>query len=500
MGHWSRKFDQERKKLAAKNSRKKPRKSKGRARDSPLDRGLLEWAPGAAWTHRMACEGTLVLGSNGSSKSRGSLRKISKAMFLSGYGAIVTTTKPGDTADLVEYVEEAARAHDLRIVRPGSGYRLNPIAYLMACGDGEKSTENVVHFLKDLAALTATAEQHGGDPIWEKAMAMLIRNAVDLLLIAGEGVSLKTIAALVSGCPKSLDEMKELRRRMSSFVEGAMPTEKLPFFEQIWVRAAKSFESGDTKINRHSFDETIRFWCESWPSTAPKTRSSVEFTLGATLDSMLRGQLAEILCGDTTITPEDMFGGAIVILDFPVKEWGDEGRIVQAVFKYVFQKGMERRNVKNEDPDRPCALIVDECQEFLTPHDLTFQATARSARACTVFATQNIASLRKSLGHDGTENLSGLLQTKIFHSNDTETNEWASHSIGEDWEYRVRLAGDLRPGLSEELMPIVDPIRFAKLARGGPSFGSVAEAYVFKPGARWGRRGEPFILAQFRTD
>lgn len=511
MSHWARRFDQRRSQLAERpqrrgfdfghpDSREGRRKRQGDGGRSPLDDALLEWVPGAVFTHRHAAEGILDLGSNGAGKSRGSLRFVTRAMLRSGYGAVVTTTKPGDTADFIALAEEAGRAHDLRVVRPGAGYRLNPIGYLMACGDGQHSTENVVHFLKDLAALTTTADQHGGDPIWEKAMAMLIRNAVDLLLIASEPVTLKTIASVVSGCPKSLVSMQELRRRLAAVVDGAVSDKSLSFFEQLWVKAATSFDAGETLIDRHSFDETLRFWCESWPSTAEKTRSSVEFTLNTTLDSMLRGQMADILCGDTTIRPEDMFNGALVVLDFSLKEWGDEGRIVQAVFKYVFQKGMERRRLKNSDSGRPCALIVDECQEFLTPHDLSFQATARSARACTVFATQNIASLRKRLGHDGTETLTGLLQTKIFHSNDTETNEWASRCIGQDWDYRTSLGGDLKPAFSEEMMSIIDSIEFAKLARGGPDFGNVTQAFVFKPGARWGVNGDPFVLASFRTD
>ena len=486
MAHWALKYD-----------RKRSSRKSGKA--SMLDKVLLYWAMYAPFTHRNACEGILITGSNGSSKSRGSLRFITRAMLKAGYGMLVTTTKPDDAEDFVELAKEAGRAGHVKRVRPNGPFRLNPIEYLMKCSDGETITENVVHFLQDISALFSNAEERGGDPIWQKSMAMLIRNTVDLLLVAGEPVTLKAIAAVVSGSPKSLKDLHEMQERISDVMKGGAAVEPRNPYERVWLSAARNFEKGCVAIDQHSFVETMRFWTEAWPSMPDRTRGSVEFTVNATLDSMLRGQMAEILCTDTTVRPEDLFRGALVVLDFSLKVRGDEGRIVQAVFKYVFQKGLERRGLRNADPGRMCALIVDEAQEFLTPHDLTFQATARSARACTVFATQNIASLRKRLGHDGTENLTGLLQTKIFHSNDTETNEWSAHLLGQDWDYNATF-GDNGVSFNEQMRHLVDPIEFARLARGGPEFNNVCEAIVFKPGAKWGRPPKPHIMTRFRTE
>ena len=52
-----------------------------------LDRPLLDWTgQGDLWTIGDACEGTLILGGNGSGKTRGSGRFIARSFLKAGFG------------------------------------------------------------------------------------------------------------------------------------------------------------------------------------------------------------------------------------------------------------------------------------------------------------------------------------------------------------------------------------------------------------------------------
>ena len=56
----------------------------------------------------------------------------------------------------------------------------------------------------------------------------------------------------------------------------------------------------------------------------------------------------------------------ILILNLPVKEYGQGGRIIQALIKHLWQKEVERRAVPPDGAARPVILICDEAHEFLS--------------------------------------------------------------------------------------------------------------------------------------
>src|SRR5205085_2336018 len=99
-----------------------------------------------------------------------------------------------------------------------------------------------------------------------------------------------------------------------------------------------------------------------------------------------------------------------------------------------YQRNMRKRDVKANP--RPIFLWADEMQNFITPMDADFQATARGIRVATVYLTQNLSNLYASMGgakaKEKVESLLSTMNTKIFHGNaSTETNKWASELIGQ---------------------------------------------------------------------
>jgi hypothetical protein len=72
---------------------------------------------------------------------------------------------------------------------------------------------------------------------------------------------------------------------------------------------------------------------------------------------------------------------------------------------------------------------------------MEFQSTARSARAATVYITQNLPSRYARIGgrnpQDQADAIIGNFQTKIFHANsDHRTNQWAAETIGRAMQRR----------------------------------------------------------------
>jgi len=206
--------------------------------------------------------------------------------------------------------------------------------------------------------------------------------------------------------------------------------------------------------------------------------------------------LKAVFCSDSdpTFRPEDSYRGKIILLDLPVKEFGDVGRFAQVLFKTVWQRATERRSDKEEtttDPDgsrkpnphynadfRPVFLWADESQHFVTAEDLYFQATARSSLAATVYLTQNISNYYAVMGgrepRAATDSLLGNLVTKVFHANgDPSTNEWAERLFGRTWGPRKgsSIGWEQHQGMTtnvqESFDPVVPAYSFTKLKKGG---------------------------------
>ena len=206
------------------------------------------------------------------------------------------------------------------------------------------------------------------------------------------------------------------------------------------------------------------------------------------------------------VKPELTHKGAIVIMNFPVKEYGDAGRAAQVVYKYLWQQAAERRNVK-ETP-RPVFLWVDEAQNFATEYDMQFQATARSSRACTVYLTQNIPNYYAEMGGENSQyrvkSLMGNLQTKIWHANsDPMTNQEASEIIGKSWR-KHKTSGqsfgketfNLNEGETESFDYDVAPQLFTKIPKGGKLNDFLVGGVVFQNGRMW-KNGKTYLFTQF---
>lgn len=467
-----------------------------------LDTPLLWISQDDLWTIRDACEGVQVFGGIGSGKTSGSGAALARAFLRSGFGGLVCCAKPEERVLWTRHAHATGRAGDLVIVRPGQHgvsppWRCNFLRYeLDRCSPGGGQTENAVSLLTSVVEIVENRQgQDGGDPFWTRATKELIRNAVDALTLAGAPLTLDAICDLIASAPTEAPQPPEWRTG---------PGLCASVFRAIQAQVSAG---AYTPAQIHTLEVTGRYWLQSFATLNAKTRSSITATFTSIADTLLRGLAWELLGTDTNVVPEVTYQrGVILVLDLSIQEYREAGRIVQGIWKRLFQEAVLRR-----DPEvhpRPVFLWCDESQHFISPFDYEYQSTARSARACTVYLTQNISNYHARLGVNARSHadaLLGLFATKIFHSNaDATTNQYAADLIGKRWGTRRNRSaashsggGSFTFGQSENLEYKVEPAVFPMLRKGGATNGYQVDSVLFQAGRVWQATGDTFALAAF---
>lgn len=369
-------------------------------------------------------EGIFILGATGSGKSSGSGRALALSMLRAGWGGLVLCAKPGEAQQWIGYLRAAGRSADLIHMRPGSGLNLNVVDYEAHRPDGlGRETLNLVLLVEMIVEFFLQAISHAGrgdeNPFWPASRRDALTNAIDVLIAALGRFRLEELMRFINSAPSSMEEARSEEWKRHSFCYAVL-------------RQAHDAPVG-SPLPIHAMRAATDYWFVYFAGLDPKTRSNIVMTLVSAISPFLRGLLRETFCTNTTVIPEMIHEGAVIVLDFPIKTMGEPGVIAQQIVKYVVQKATERRPI--HPSTRPVFLFADEYQFFTSNYDPEFQSTARSSRAATVYLTQNLPSLYAQLpGRDprsAAESLLGNFQTKIFHANtDAVTNQYAAELIG----------------------------------------------------------------------
>lgn len=483
--------------------------------NTDLDTPLIELSGitgTGVWTIRNAVEGVQIFGGIGSGKTSGSGRMIALKYLAAGFGGLVLTVKPDETELWRDYAQQTGRTHDLIVVEPGGGEYFNFLEYESVDGH----TENIVQVLKTV--IQASEAKTGGgsdDPFWETALDMLIYNVIDLCKLAYGKVSVQGMFDIVQTLPRldQPEDTKENAFKKAFTLASDNVTAQVDAWEAgLSLNELTAFKEGnyaDTLCNHIADARTLKFidqfFGETYLNLSEKTRSIIDFSFSGFLFRLLRDPVYSLFCNHaSTFTPEDCLNGKIIILNLPVKLHHKIGRDSQIMFKYIWQRSMEKRNVKENG--RPLFLWADEAQNFLHAHDADYQATARSSRVSTVYISQNLPNYLANMGGAKSDfrvkSFLGTLATKIFHANaDTETNRYASELIGdgyfEDTSKTATAAGQFSSSRTRSLKidRIVRPEDFASLKTGGTANDLKVEGYIHIQGHPLGH-----VKAVFRQD
>jgi hypothetical protein len=369
-------------------------------------------------------------------------------------------------------------------------WAFNFLSYEAARKDsGAGFTENIINLFLHVAEIgDQTQGQAANDQYWQRAMKQLLRNAIEVLMLARGGISLADIYELINSAPQNREEAQAGDWQKTSFCYACL-------------RDAEQKAAGDPRRVR-DFELSAKYWLMEFPGLAEKTRSVIVSTFTSLADCFLRGRMRELFCEETTIVPELILKGAVVVVALPQAQYGEVGQFAGCLWKYMFQKTVERRADLGQDSARPCFLWVDECQKFTNSYDQMFQTTARSSRACTVYLTQNIPNLYGAFGGERgkaqVDSLLGNLGTRIFHQNsDKTTNEWAADTIARVLQYRAgantgtsAAVGNLPThSAGSNVNAVVDydlqPRVFTELRRGGPANKNQVDGIVYQNGRQW---------------
>jgi len=478
------------------------------------DEALLELSPNGEtnlpenyWCLNDAFQGSQIFGGTGSGKSSGSGRAIARAFLEANLGGLVLTAKTDEVLAWREYAKMTGREKDLIIVEEGAPYRFNFLRYeLKRPGVGAGHTENLVNlFCSVLEAAERKQGQSGSnDSYWQRTLKQLLRNAIDLSVMAANDVDLPTLYRIITSAPRTIDEAASETWRNDSACYAMLEAAK--------TKVIGSNRAGD-------FGLTSDYWMREFPGLAAETRSVVVSTFTSMADCFLRGMLRNLFCTDLNFGPEDTFTGKIIVLNLPVKEYNELGQFSQVLFKFIWQRAVERRippgaaRKETEQTIRPVFLFADESQFFVTSYDTLFQSTARGSRACTVYLTQNLPTYFAALGGANSraeaESFLGNLQTKFFHANgDPTTNNWASESIGRtrQMQYYGGVsqnsgpvgAGKLNQNAGGSLIYeyLVQPQIFTMLRTGGEECDMQVDCIIFQGGRRWVLLDEENRMAQ----
>lgn len=470
-----------------------------------LDTSLIELSGNQTekgnWSVRNAVEGVQIFGGIGSGKTSGSGRMIALKYLEAGFGGLVLTVKPDEKEVWEDYCRQANRSNDLLIIEPGGDNFFNFLDYESKEGS---ITDNIVQVLKTV--IRASEEKNSGnsdDPFWETALDMLIFNVIDLCKLAYGKVSVQTMFNIVQTLPKPSGTAEEQKDSAfnAAFIaaqenvkaqvvawENENPSLLRSLKNKIDYEEALCNAVGDARVLKF----IDQFFLESFLNLSEKTRSIIDFSFSGFLFRLLRDPVYSLFCRyPSTFTPEDCLTGKILLLHLPVKVYHKIGRDSQIMFKYIWQRAMEKRDVKISG--RPVFLWADEAQNFLHEHDADYQATARSSRIATVYISQNLPNYHANMGGAKSEfkvkSFLGTLGTKIFHANaDIETNRYASELIGEGaFEETSRTStasGQFSASRTSSLKidKLVRPEDFARLKTGGPLNNFKVEGYIHLQG------------------
>lgn len=464
-----------------------------------MDRPLLQLSPMDAWTIRESFNGTSCMGGTGSGKTSGSGAAIARAFLNAGYGGFVCCAKPEDRPLFEQYCAETGRSDDLIIVSPEHPWRFNFLDYeLNREGAGAGQTENLVALFAHIAAISeGKAEQQGSSDFWHRSMQQIVRNAVNLIALAAESMTLDHISELITSAPQYLQQHEEEEWRERSYC-----------WQCITQARSRERDGQFSTIESHDFQVCYRFWMQSYAGLADRTRSGIVATFTSIADTLLHGVLWELLCTETTLVPDVAYKeGKIIVIDLPIQEWHDVARICQGIFKYMFQRCVLSRDVTQYP--LPVFLWADEAQNFVSKFDFRYQAVARSARAATVYLTQNISNYYSVLGSqskDEAHAFLGNLKTQIFHAQgDISTNQYASDMVSNQWmrtkNYGIsnyQEQGGSNAGASEGIHPKILPSHFTRLRQGGPLHGLEVDAVVFQSGRIWEATGDTYLPVIFK--
>ncbi len=421
-----------------------------------------------------AFEAFLITGRTGSGKSTTSGKTLARAFLRAGMGGLVLTAKRDDSAVWREYMKAERREDDLIVFSRDSGHLFDPIAYEWEAGG--RNIESLIEIFNTLLSIGKKHTDTSSDRFWELSVEELMRMAITLLALSGEPISIVNINKLIASFPTAPGEYETADWQEQSYCAAVISL----------IRERQEELSLD---EWQDLDIATHYVCIRWPSLDERTRSNILATWSGLASKMLLNPMNRIFnSGQCSFTPEMTTQGKVILIDFPILQFNETGRLINCMMKLIFQRAWLRRDLAQYP--NPAFLWADEAQMFILPkgRDNAFQQVCRGSRIATVYLTQNILNISEELGetHLGSRTKAFLanLVTKICHTQSCfDTNKYMADLIGKEYRYlqSTHVGSDISMGRNEHLAYKLEPDAFTTLQK-PDSVNPVAEAILYQGG------------------
>lgn len=394
----------------------------------PLDEPVLWLSRSDPCRVRDLIENALVLAGIGGGKSSGIGRAIRQAMLRAGFGGVVHVAKADEIDTWIADARACGRLGSLVIFDERQGY--NFIAHELA-RQGADGINSVVEFLMRILEIVRLAMPGGGKPgeaFWEAAARQLFRMILPVLYAAYGTVRLEDVVLFLTTAPTHPDQLHDDAWRKNSFM---------------WKTLLKARRDPVLPLGAPAYIRIASFWKDEYARQDAKLRTNVTATVSTSLDRFLHGRLAKAFTQQTSIVPELIFEGAIILLAMPTVVWNEDGIVAQQLFKYATQRAVLSRNaLPARHRERPVFIYADEAQMFFNSADPEFLSQSRSSRCASIYLTQSLPTLYAKIGGENAKHTGDMLLaqfgTKVFGNNSCpETNRFAADTIGRSVQRRA---------------------------------------------------------------
>ena len=286
----------------------------------------------------MLSKAFLIMGENGSGKTSGSGELLARKYLKAGFGGLVLCFKTDEAALWRGYLRRAGREDDGRYFSADNDFRFNFMDY-EAQSSGVDFAENLVTLLVDVASIQKRTEASGSEAhFWLPQKKKLIRNAIELLLMAEEPIQLRSLYSMIVSAPKDSRETADENWQRESFLFALL-------------------QQAEAKARDHPEWELItNYWMRERPALASKTRETIDADFTGMFDPLTRGKIGELFGTGTNLTPDDILEGKVVVIDIPIAKYREVGQYAALIWAQLFQRAVDRRSY--EAPERPPSVSV----------------------------------------------------------------------------------------------------------------------------------------------
>ena len=377
-------------------------------------------------------DGMACFGGKGSGKTAGLLANAAHSALACGHGGMVLTVEDDDASKWQKWARQHGREEDIIVINP-ENHCLNFLDYEERHpGKGHGNVENLVALFMQVVEVHKKKDSGDKDGFWKESMKQMLRNAIFLLKFAGEEISISKINKMITLAPRSKEDLSDPQWQKGNL-----------FFDCL-CRADDAHPEGSE--NYEDWEVIEDYWTREFPDMPDVTRGGVIANFTAPIAPFLTGDLRKLFSTKTSVIPEMCLSGKVLVIDLPVNQWREQGKMAQAIFKFLFQRMVNDRPEPaphEQRQTRPLFLIADEAQFFVTSTDSEYESTARKHKAWTLYCSQSKPGFIKGLGGGEAgksefESLMGNMLTKFFFQNPcSETNKYCSELIAKTLQTRV---------------------------------------------------------------